>query len=261
MRFLLFNQRVTNFEGAFSKKNFFIINKSLLRRFRNSFFQKSVSKFSLNTLIISLLLFCGCAGTVVETMNEAHSAIESAKKAGAELYAPDELMVAEANYELAMQHFLQDEANYNRLVIVLAKKALESARMAEYRARAFSSAQTAIAPAIITTPEAEEDIAPPEVEEDEDLVVKRYLAVAQRRVRTVALIKAGANPPEGLVEIELWIAPDGQITQLLIVRGNPDDLLTRTIIHGLQGFRLEPFPKGIKQNYLKLRVTIDTRKR
>lgn len=197
-------------------------------------------------------------------MNEAHGAIESAKKAGAEMYAPDELMVAEANYELAMQHFLQDETTYNKLAIVLAQKAVEAARMAEYRARAFSSAQSAVALLPPVTSEAEdENLAEEETADSgsEDLAVKRYLAVAQRRVMTVALIKAGANPPEGLVEIELWIAPDGRITQLLIVRGNPDDMLTRTIIHGLQGFRLEPFPKGINQNYLKLRVTIDTRKR
>lgn len=213
-------------------------------------------------ITVWLLFLCGCAGTVVEAMNEAHSAIESAKKAGAELYAPEELMLAEANYELAMQHFLQDEADYNRLAVVLAQKAAESARMAEYRVRAFLSAQSATESSIPAAPEAEEEnISPLETEEDDELVAKRYLAMAQRRVRTVALIKAGANPPEGLVEIELWIAPDGQITQLLIVRGNPDEMLTRTVIHGLQGFRLEPFPKGINQNYLKLRVTIDTRKR
>lgn len=215
-------------------------------------------------IAVSLLFFCNCAGAVIEAMNEAHGAIESAKKAGAEMYAPDELMVAEANYELAMQHFLQDDTTYNKLAIVLAQKAVEAARRAEYRARAFSSAQSAVAPLPPVTSEAEdENLAEEETADNgsEDLAVKRYLAVAQRRVMTVALIKAGANPPEGLVEIELWIAPDGRITQLLIVRGNPDDMLTRTIIHGLQGFRLEPFPKGINQNYLKLRITIDTRKR
>lgn len=206
----------------------------------------------------AVIFSAGCAGAVVDAMNEAHKNIETARNAGAEKYAPVTMSIATANYELARDHFIKNTARHNRLAKILALKAAEAARKAETEAREAAAAQEEQRRLEFEAQQRKKaEIRA--VEENPDLKAKRYLALAHRRLQFAALSKAGAHPPQDMVEVEVWIAPNGRLTQLIIIQGDPDGLLARTIIHGLQGLQLDPFPEGVKREYLKLRLTIDTR--
>lgn len=205
-----------------------------------------------------ILSSIGCASATMDAMNNAHRAMALAQEAQAEKYAPVTMAIATANYELARDHFVRGTAHDNRLAKTLAQLTVRYAEQAATEAR-VAAFEANVRRQVAYEEEQRKAEELRKREENSELVAKRYIALAQRRVRFAALSKAGANPPQGLVEIEVWVAPNGLITQTLILQGNPDDMLTRTVLHGLQGLKLDPFPQGMARNYLKLRVTIDTR--
>jgi len=213
------------------------------------------------TIVLPVLLILsagGCAGAAMEAMNDAYKALEAARAAEAERYAPESLSIAQTNYDLAHEHFLKGTRRDNDMAKVLARQAAREARYAIRESRSAASDEESRRRTSYER-EQRKKLEARKIEENPDLAAKRYLALAQRRIRVASLSKVGPHPPPGVVEIEVWIAPNGQLTQIMIIQGNPDELLTRTVLHSLQDFKLDPFPSSVNQQYLKLRIKIDTR--
>jgi hypothetical protein len=94
-------------------------------------------------LVLSVTLVVGCATIPTQEMSDARQAIQAARKAQAEYYAPGSLAIAEQNLTQAEQHLEEKAYEQARLVAVLAKRqALNSYNMARSLDRAKRIWQT-----------------------------------------------------------------------------------------------------------------------
>ena len=88
------------------------------------------------------------------------------------------------------------------------------------------------------------------------VVVKRHT-----RMRNAALINTRGKLAAGKVEVECWISPDGRVIQMLLTEGSPSHPLTLQVLKAIGAGKMDPFPPEMDDEYLKVRVKIDTTKR
>lgn len=207
----------------------------------------------------SLISLAGCAGPAIDAMNNAHQAMEVARQAEAERYASVAMTLAITNYEMARDNIIMDTRGGNQMARRYAIEAEAQARRAESEARIAHRDELKRREREYEKKKKKEEEAN-RLNSSVELEARRYVALAHRRLRFAAISKMGARPPRGFVEIEVWIAPTGTITQILIIEGDPESLLTRSVMHGIRETKMDPFPAAITRKYLKLRLTIDTRR-
>ena len=206
------------------------------------------------SFIIIVFIQMGCASGAMEAVNRAHATIKSAREVDAEKYAPVEMALAIAAFDLA-------EAGIMEGTISGYKNAKRYAEEAEFRAlSAKQITETALEEERLhpPPPPAPPNISEPAETENPDVLKKRYIAQARRRILNSALTGQGANRPKGRIELEAWIASDGRIVQILVLEGDAASPLAVQVLNSLRTIRMDPFPPGMKENYLKIRVKIDT---
>jgi len=197
------------------------------------------------------------------SISRAHAAIAEARKADAEQYAPVEMTRAVAAYELAENSIMEDSASGNSRAQKYAREAEAQALAAANKAREAKAREE-------TTPPSPEDlpviVAPPppppeEIERRNRVAQKRYVALARRRIQNVARNHARGNTGAGSLEIEVWVAPDGKVVQMLLIKGNPASEFAQRVLKGISSLQLEPFPAEMERDNLKVRVKIGTRRK
>ena len=205
------------------------------------------------SLIAIMFFSASCASPAMEAIGRAHSAIKNAREAQAEKYAPVEMALAVAAFDLAETSIMERTAAGNKLARKYAEEADNKAVSAKQKA------EIALQEEKLRPPPAPPIIIPePTVPEDPAILKKRYIAQARRRILNSALTDSNGKITKGRMELEAWIAPDGKVVQILLVEGDPTSPLTQQILKNLSTIRMEPFPAGMTEDYLKVRVKIDT---
>ena len=90
------------------------------------------------------------------------------------------------------------------------------------------------------------------------ILKKRYIAQARRRILNAAFADSGGKMAKGKIELEAWIASDGRVVQILLLEGDSSSPLAQQVLKDLGKIRMEPFPPGMNEDHLKVRVKIDT---
>jgi len=206
-------------------------------------------------LITVVFIQMGCASAAMEAVNRAHAAINSAREVKAEKYAPVEMALAVAAFDLAESSIMEGTSSGY-------KNAKRYAEEAEFRAlSAKQLAQTAIEEQRLNTPSpppTSPNVLEPQQAEDPAVLKKRYVALARRRILNSALADQRGKLPKGMIELEAWISSDGRIVQILVLEGDAAGPLAVQVLNGLRTIRMDPFPPGMKEDYIKIRVKIDT---
>ncbi|GEM_PF-2455250 len=212
---------------------------------------------SLLCLLTMVFLSAGCAGSAMDAVARAHVAIGKARKAGAEIYMPVEMARAVAAYELATAAIKEGTIPGYSSARRFALEAEERAISAKEKTIAVRL-DRARNPTPSTTPSPAFEAVAHKREKISPIEKKRYIAAARRRIRNAALTNAQGTIAQGKVEVECWISPDGRIIQMLLRKGKPSDPLAQQVLKGLRKCKVDPFPAGMEEDYLKIRIKIDT---
>lgn len=218
---------------------------------------------SRNMFLVFCLLVAGCAGKAMSAINDAHGALERARRENAGEYARTEMSRAQAAFDLAEANLMEDTASGNRMAVRFAREAEKRALLAMRKAEEATAEENG--PPVKLKPEKSDysgdETVPPYAEEDisTSVIENRYIATARRRIRNAALegMRRG-KIPKGKVEIQAWVAPDGRVLQILLLKGDPSGELAGKVLRGVGDLKLDPFPPGMEADYLKVRVRIDT---
>lgn len=222
----------------------------------------------------------GCAGSAMDAVSRAHAAIKSAQEAGAEKYAPVEMKIAQTAFDLAEKSLMEGGYSNAKLfakeaeqqALVAQKMAVELKRYDKPESPPNISVSTTQTPAAASdkndtaaelaskNPDKQPD---PSLDDSTDsppetFTKKRYVAVAQRRIINAAFATAREQVEQGKIEIEVWVAPNGTITRVLLVEGDVANPLARQVLDGMNSLKLDPFPSDMKQETLKIRVKFNT---
>ncbi len=202
----------------------------------------------------------------MSAINDAYSELERAGEKNAEEYAPMEMARAEAAFDLAEENIMENTSSGNKMAFRFAREARKRALIAIKKTEKETAKQNELTdPPRNPKPENKEfsrvESAPAYTEENvsTSVIENRYIATARRRIRNAALegMRRG-EIPKGKVEIQAWIAPDGRVLQILLLRGDPSGELAEKILRGVGDLKIDPFPPGMDNDYLKVRVKINT---
>jgi len=202
----------------------------------------------------------------MSAINDAHAALERAGKEEAATYAPLEMARAEAAFDLAEENIMEDTLSGNRLALQFAREAEKRALLATEKSRQKRAEENE---PLGVPPESNAEVneysrkktPPPYAEADASasVVENRYIATARRRIRNAALAGMRRGEiPRGRVQIQAWVAPDGRVTQILLLKGDPSGKLVEKVLRGVGDLKIDAFPPGMDMDYLKVRVNIDT---
>jgi len=207
------------------------------------------------SLIIIISVQMGCASGAMEAVNRAHAAINSAREVEAEKYAPVEMALAVAAFDLAESSIMEGTISGYKYAKTYAEEAEFRALSAKQKAEIAIEDERLHPPPPPPPPPSVSE--PPNIE-DPAVLKKRYIAQARRRILNSALADQSGKLPKGRIELEAWITSDGRIVQILVLEGDAAGPLAAQALNGLRAIRMDPFPPGMKENYLKIRVKIDT---
>jgi len=210
-----------------------------------------------------------CAGSAMDAVARAHTAIGSARSIGAQKHAGIEMTLAVAAFELAEDAIMEGTTSGYKRALKYAREAEKQAISAKEKAKAAKLKKvtklkvekitpSTSAPTPTPSPAARTPGPPKRVSSIER---RRYVAAARRRVRNAALTNTQGKLATGKVEVECWISPDGRIIQILLTEGSPSHPLTQQILKGISAGKMDHFPPEMDDEYLKIRVRIDTTKR
>jgi len=215
-------------------------------------------------LIAALFFAVACAGSAMDAVARAHAAIGSARSIGAQKHAGIEMTLAVAAFELAEDAIMEGTTSGYKRALKYAREAEKQAISAKEKAKAAKLKVKKITPSTSTpTPTPSPAVRTPHPPKRVSSIERRrYVAAARRRVRNAALAaNRRGKLAIGKVEVECWISPDGRIIQILLTEGSPSHPLTQQILKGISAGKMDPFPPEMDDEYLKIRVKIDTTKR